>query len=603
MKRFAQMVVVAVTIMAMLAVFVPVSQAGNPIRVMVQFVPGQKDAVMGALQRAGGNVHYEFDNLDTIAVSLPEQALDGIRHNPNVVMIEEDSPRYLMGGQVVPFGIDMVQARDVWDVNRDGVVDAGAPTGAGITLCIIDSGFYTGHEDLPASKVLGGYPSNWNTDGCGHGSHVAGTIAASNNSVGVVGVNPGTVSLYIVKVFGDDCSWTYASGVIDAANKCAANGAKIISMSLGGSTKSLTEERGFQALYDQGVLSIAAAGNDGTTALSYPASYASVVSIAAIDENKVVADFSQKNSAVTLAAPGVAVLSTVPWLATDAMTVDGVNYTVHHVENAAYGTKTAALVSGGLCDATNAAWAGKTVLCQRGTISFYDKVMNVQNSGGAAAIIYNNVDGEIIATLGDGYSSTIPAVTMTKAEGEFLVANKLGVSANLVTTVQKPASGYEAWNGTSMATPHASGVAALVWSSNPSKTNVQIRQALIDSALDLGTAGKDNSYGYGLIQAKAAIDLLNAGGGGGGGDTTAPVISNVASKIINKRGGFQITWTTNEAADSKVVINGQTFTNATMVTSHSMSFTGTRGATYTYYIYSTDAAGNTSTAGPFTHRN
>lgn len=119
--------------------------------------------------------------------------------------------------------------------------------------------------------------------------------------------------------------------------------------------------------------------------------------------------------------------------------------------------------------------------------------------------------------------------------------------------------------------------------------------------MDLGTAGKDNSYGYGLIQAKAAITLLNAGGGGG--DTTAPVISNVASKIINKRGGFQITWTTNEASNSKVVLNGQTFTNATMVTNHSMSFTGTKGATYTYYVYSTDAAGNTSTAGPFTHQN
>ncbi|MEI7850110.1 MAG: S8 family serine peptidase, partial [Chloroflexota bacterium] len=74
----------------------------------------------------------------------------------------------------------------------------------------------------------------------------------------------------------------------------------------------------------------------------------------------------------------------------------------------------------------------------------------------------------------------------------------------------QPASGYEYWDGTSMATPHASAVAALVWSANPSATNAQIRTVLQQTAQDLGVAGRDTSYGFGLVQAKAAITALGS---------------------------------------------------------------------------------------------
>jgi hypothetical protein len=83
-----------------------------------------------------------------------------------------------------------------------------------------------------------------------------------------------------------------------------------------------------------------------------------------------------------------------------------------------------------------------------------------------------------------------------------------------------PGNLYEAWSGTSMATPHVSGVAALVWSSDTSLTNAEVRNALQASAHDLGATGKDNYYGYGLVQAKDALDLL-----GGGGGNTAPSVT------------------------------------------------------------------------------
>ena len=86
----------------------------------------------------------------------------------------------------------------------------------------------------------------------------------------------------------------------------------VISMSLGGTYNSPLEEAYYNHLYDQGILIIAAAGNEGNDALAYPASYNVVVSVAAVDMNQQKADFSQFNDQVEIAAPGVTVLSTYP---------------------------------------------------------------------------------------------------------------------------------------------------------------------------------------------------------------------------------------------------------------------------------------------------
>ncbi|NPA92999.1 MAG: S8 family serine peptidase [Chloroflexi bacterium] len=519
--------------------------AGAPperVRVWVSYQAGAHDTVHQALQGAGAQFHYDFQRLNAYVVTVPEKALQGLRNNPNVVSIEEDVPRYLYGsamstqavqaavaaadtGQTVPYGVDMVQARDVWDADRDGVVDSGAPTGSGITVCIIDTGLYTDHEDFAGVDIIGGYSQvgdPWDTDGAGHGTHVAGTIAAANNSLGVVGVTPGAVSLYIVKIFDNDGLWTMSSDLVDAIYRCADAGANVVSMSLGGSRSTGKESQAFADLYNQGVLFVAAAGNDGTTAYSYPASYDSVISVAAIDSTETVADFSQQNDQVELAAPGVDVLSTIPWIEENHVTVDGVTYDANHIEYAARGSVSGPLVDGGLCDSTGD-WQDAVVLCERGDITFYEKVMNVQNSGGVAALIYNNEPGNFYGTLGDGNSSDIIALSLTQEDGQYLVANKLGETADVYSSITQPASGYEAWSGTSMATPHVSAVAALVWSAFPSLTNADIRAALDATAKDLGEEGRDVAYGYGLVQAYDAIQYLsgtdNGGDDGDDGDT------------------------------------------------------------------------------------
>lgn len=501
-------------------------------RVLVKFKPGSGAQIENSLRGAGGRVHHRFDNINAMAVSLPRKMVDALRNNPNVEYVEEDAKRYPMA-QSIPYGIDQVQARDIWDANRDGVIDSGAADGTGIKVCIIDSGIHSSHEDFAGVNISGGFPSDYGTDTCGHGSHVAGTIAAANNAAGVIGVSPGKVSLHILKVFnGASCGWSYSSTLIDAANRCAAAGAKVISMSLGGSTSSTTENTGFQNLYSQGVLSIAAAGNAGNTTKSYPASYASVMSVAAVDSSKALATFSQRNDAVEISAPGVGVLSTVPFVTASA-SVAGQSYMVEAFELTFQGSATGGLVSGGRCTATNSAWAGKVVLCERGDIAFADKTNNVANSGGSAVIIYNNVAGGFGGTLGTA-GPAVPAVSMSQADGQFLSANRIGSSATVNTIANNQGNGYANYDGTSMATPHVSGVAAVVWSANPNWTNVQVREALVVTAEDLGTVGRDDSFGWGLVRAKAALDYLNGGGGGPGPAVTAKV--STISMTKTKRG-------------------------------------------------------------------
>jgi subtilisin family serine protease len=491
--------------------------ASDSTRVIVAYQPGASALVKASVASARGQVRLEIDGMDAMAVELPAAAVNGLSRNPNVVYVEEDVKRYLYAatspstgtpyalGQQVPFGIGMVQA--------NLLSDAQAGTRK---ICIIDSGYDRSHEDLSAStNVTGEYDAGtgwWYTDENHHGTHVAGTIAALNNSAtGVVGVLPNQqIKLHIVKVFGA-AAWAYSSTLAAAANKCQAAGANVISMSLGGSMSSRTEQTAFDKLYAAGILPVAAAGNDGNTRVSYPAGYASVVSVAAIDETKAWATFSQYNKDVEIAGPGVNVLSTVPMGAgsASALTVGSTVYSPGGMDGSPKTTATAPLADFGLGGSVAAgSMTGRICLIQRGTYDFATKVNNCQASGGVGAVVYNNAAGGFGGTLGTTVT-TIPSVTASDTEGASL-KGQLGQSATVAVTP----TNYAFFDGTSMATPHVSAVAALVWSRNPGCTALQLRNSLNLSALDLGAAGRDTKFGHGLIQAKAADDRIKARGCG-----------------------------------------------------------------------------------------
>ena len=486
-------------------------------RYIIQFAPGSAGNGKAEIQAIGGRIEIDMTDrsINAVAVTIPGQALQALQNNPNIINIESDSRVYPLADEV-PYGITMVQADLVSDQHAGNQ-----------KVCVIDSGYHIGHTDLQDFNVTASYLSGSGDpyiDPCGHGTHVTGTISALANGGGVLGVLPGgNVALHIVKVFGDDnwnsgsCGWSYSSSVINAAYACRDAGANIINMSLGGGTASSTAAQGFQDLLDQGVLSIAAAGNSGNTAYSYPASYDAVVSVAAIDSNKDLASFSQRNDQVELSAPGVGVLSTTPFL--DAQVTVDRDYLVSAMDGGASASANGGLVDGGLC-ASSGSWSGKVVLCERGEISFADKVANAEGGGAVGTIIYNNEPGGFGGTLNCGgpawrACSTGPAVSMSQEDGQHLVATQLGVSAFVTTEAVVPADGYAAWNGTSMASPHVAAVAALVWSYEPTLSAADVRAVLAATAEDLGTAGRNNEFGYGLVQAKAAVDFIGGDGGTG----------------------------------------------------------------------------------------
>jgi subtilisin family serine protease len=501
----------------------PPAKAAAKANVIVAFKAGSKAAAQAAINGVGGRVVGDLSEANALAAEVPSSALAALRRNPNVEFVENDPIRRPLGfatpkakrrissgpgtAEQEPYGIEMVQADQVSDES------------AGIRkVCIIDSGVDGSHEDLqgvPMDGVNLTQSGSWNTDENSHGTHVAGTIAAVDNAVGVVGVLPKqTINLFIAKVF-EATGGARSSTVARAMLKCMLARSHVVSMSLGSDGASRVEQRVADILEKRGILMIAAAGNDGNDVVNYPAGFANVVSVGAVDSKKVFASFSQFNADVELAAPGVDVLSTVPLGSETAATVNagGTPFPAIPMEGSPRTSATGPLADFGFGQpAAAGSMAGNVCLISRGEISFAEKVLNCQNAGGVGAIVFNNVPDEPVnGTLGETVT-TIPSVGTTQADGQTMKDTKLGQSTTVAVFGTNDV--YALKSGTSMATPHVSGVAALVWSHFPHCTAAEIRSSLNKNAQDLGDAGRDVHYGWGLVQAKATYDAILNGGCG-----------------------------------------------------------------------------------------
>jgi thermitase len=212
------------------------------------------------------------------------------------------------------------------------------PASGGVRIGVIDTGIDQTHPDLSGQTVAcvradGVLLFGQCADDNGHGTHVAGTLAAkANNGIGVAGVafNADLVVCKALDEFG-------SGSVADVANCvawAASEGARVISMSLEGGP-STTMQNAVAAAWDggEGALIVAAAGNQGEPTLAYPAAYPEVVSVAATDAGDAHADFSNTNPDVEIAAPGVDVLSTD--LGGDYLTMSGTSMATPHVSGVA----------------------------------------------------------------------------------------------------------------------------------------------------------------------------------------------------------------------------------------------------------------------------
>ena len=461
-----------------------------------------------------------------------EKFIEKLAKHPSVESIEPDYQRYLMA-QNQPWGITKTQSDQLADSDS-----------ANMTVCIIDSGYEQANPDLNANNASGTNNSgtgNWYQNGGSHGTHVAGTIAGVNNSEGVVGIMPNTnVNLHIVKVFNES-GWGYSGDLSDAVDTCVSNGAKVVNMSLGGAGSSVTEKNALQAAADTGVLLIAASGNDGDSTLSYPASYDVVMAVGALDNNNQHAEFSQYTSQVEISAPGEAILSTVAgdgrlgYITVGSTTYgndnvvpqthyiqSGGNYVVSNVDGSANGVLASCTISGSSYSCSNV--NGNICLAERNDNqkgSNYPEINPAKacaDAGASAVIVYSDSTRPGLQNpfLVDANTDvTVPTVSVSRTLGQQLMS-QLGTNASLTVNGSQD---YAYYNGTSMATPHVTGVAALVWSNNPDCTADDVRSALKNTAVDLDVAGRDDKTGFGLVQAKAASDALATSCGG----TTPPL--------------------------------------------------------------------------------
>jgi len=303
------------SLLAALFLFAAVAAAGD-VRFVVVF---KTDPDAGIVTKHGAKAGAPIAGQKAMRATGSAATIAKLRADPSVASVEEDgiaeaigkpSSKGPKGGTSTP-----PPQSTPWGVSRVDALLAGN-AGAGITVAVIDTGIDLDHGDL-AGNIVGEADFTGSSVGAddqnGHGSHVAGTIAAIDNTIGVIGCAH-DASLLAVRTLDRRGSgwWTDIADGIDWAVK---NGANIGNMSLGASSAPSVVQTACDNAQSAGVLLIAAAGNSGdgktsTTEISYPAAYSSVVAVGATSSSDTIASFSNSGPYLEVSAPGVSIPST-----------------------------------------------------------------------------------------------------------------------------------------------------------------------------------------------------------------------------------------------------------------------------------------------------
>lgn len=273
-------------------------------KVIITFKNSVDPATLKSIKKYSGKINRQPKKLNSISATVPSTALNALKNSPSVVSIEEDDVIKIEG-----------QTED-WGINQMNVPTAKnlGYTGKGVKIAVLDTGI-SPHDDLVISggTSISSYTSSYYDDN-GHGTHVAGIIGAKDNSIGTVGAAP-DASIYAVKVLGANGSGL-TSDIIFGIDWAIANKMNIINLSLGTQQDSLALKEAINKATNNGIIVIAAAGNDGNATgtgdtVDYPAKYDNVIAVGATDSSNKKASFSSAGPAVTVSAPGVSILSTL----------------------------------------------------------------------------------------------------------------------------------------------------------------------------------------------------------------------------------------------------------------------------------------------------
>ena len=228
--------------------------------------------------------------------------------------------------QVLPWGVDRIDADLSW----------GTTTADNVRVAVVDTGIDLDHPDLQGN-IKGGINTiySWRTadDDNGHGSHVAGIIAAVNNSIGVVGVGY-QIDLYAVKVLNSNGSG-YVSDIIEGIQWSVNNGINVINMSLGTTSDIQSFHDAVTAAKNAGITVVSAAGNSGPgdNTVIYPARYPESIAVSATNSSDGQPSWSSRGPEVDIAAPGNSILST--YRGGGYTTLSGTSMATPHVAGAA----------------------------------------------------------------------------------------------------------------------------------------------------------------------------------------------------------------------------------------------------------------------------
>ncbi|MDR4433500.1 S8 family peptidase [Bacillus tequilensis] len=336
-----------------------------------------KDTVL----ESDAEVEQQYKHLPAVAVTADQETVKELKQDPDILYVENNVSFAAAGGTDVKVLSDSNETSDnfkQWNLEPIQVKQAwkAGLTGKDVKIAVIDSGI-SPHDDL---SIAGGYSAVSYTssykDDNGHGTHVAGIIGAKHNGYGIDGIAP-EAQIYAVKALDQNGSGNLQS-LLQGIDWSITNRMDIINMSLGTTADSQILHDAVDKAYEQGVLLVAASGNDGNgKPVDYPAAYSSVVAVSATNENNQLASFSTTGNEVEFSAPGTNITSTY----------------LHQY--------------------------------------------------------------------------------------------------------------YATGSGTSQATPHVAAMFALLKQRDPAETNVQLRADMQKNIVDLGAAGRDQQFGYGLIQYKA----------------------------------------------------------------------------------------------------
>ncbi|HEV7921445.1 MAG TPA: S8 family serine peptidase [Thermoanaerobaculia bacterium] len=445
---------------------------------------------------------------DGYAVELSDEEAKVLAATSGVRYVEPDVERYVSAvpaphlevRQVTPWGVVSVHAPLVWFLTR----------GEGVRVGIIDTGIDLAHPDLQAA-YRGGYdfvhndavPEEEAEGGAfSHGTRMAGIIAASDNGFGVVGAAPG-VSLYVLKIF-PKTGGALTSNVIRAVEWAIAQKLDVVSCSFGGETPSKLEEETYARARRANVLVIAAVGNDASW-VRYPAAYPSVVGVGAMARTLRIASFSNTGIQVAFVAPGVDLVSTIVSGRGHIGSVtldDGMSFPAHPFAYSKSGAVAGLAVdcADGYSADFPSATAQNVALVQQAGPPVPLKATNAIAAQAAALIVINSAldDMPMRGSLGSENPRWPVAVSVSMQTGQLIAERGSGV------LVDSYLSDYDAADGASMAAPHVAAVAALVRALRPDLDADEVVALLAATATDLGDAGRDPVYGYGLVDAYAA---------------------------------------------------------------------------------------------------